>query len=224
MGEAFEDEVGASYGDVVYVRIREAIATGRYEAGERLTEIALAAEFGTSRTPVREAMRRLESDGLVIRTGRGVVIPRLRLAEVVQLYQFRAALEALAAGLAAERVARGAIAAIDLDLLRQQARDFNKANAAGSETAMVRANRALHRTIADLSGNAFARDALLRIWDHVASVTRASDWVESIRVQHEALVDAIARGDATFAGEIARTHVEDVSAVYARRAARGSGP
>ena len=167
------DEAGASYADVAYARIREAIASGAYQPGERLTETALAAQLRTSRTPVREAVRRLESDGLVTRAGRGVLVPRLRPAEVVQLYQLRAALEALTAGLAAERVALGAVAASDLERLRGHGRDFEAAGAAGGVPAMVRANRALHRAIAELAGNAFARDALLRIWDHVASVTRA---------------------------------------------------
>lgn len=87
-----------------YARIRAAIVEGRYAPGERLIELKLADELQISRTPIREALRRLEADGLVIiERNRGAMVRPMTLAEVVDLYELRARLEGYAAELAAER-------------------------------------------------------------------------------------------------------------------------
>lgn len=91
--------------DYVYERLREAIVEQRYRPGERLVEQRVAAELAVSRTPVREALRRLEAEGLVtITTNRGAAVRDVDLDEVVDLYGLRARLEAYAAELAAERM------------------------------------------------------------------------------------------------------------------------
>lgn len=97
-----------------YDQIRTAIVEGRYSAGTHLVEQRIAEEFDLSRTPVREALRTLEAEGLVrIEPHRGATVRTLSVAEVVDLYDLRARLEGYAAELAAQRRDDDDVAAID---------------------------------------------------------------------------------------------------------------
>jgi len=90
--------------DRVYLGLKQAIVDGRIKAGERLREIDLAAQFGVSRTPVREALKKLEAEGLVADTpGRGLAATEPTPHEIMDAYLVREVLEGLAARLAAER-------------------------------------------------------------------------------------------------------------------------
>lgn len=215
------DESRLSQSELVYVRVRRAIAEGRYQQGERLGEVALATELGVSRTPVREAIHRLISDGLLTPTRRGVAISRLQPSEVEELYQVRGALEALVAELCARRIHANQIAGAQIAQLQARARAFEAGIPTRDMAAMVGANLRLHQYIAELAGNRPAREALGRIWDNVAvsSVTNLHDeeWVRRVGAQHQQLVDAITQGDPAGAADIARRHVGDAMATYARR-------
>ncbi|MGB8652150.1 MAG: GntR family transcriptional regulator [Mycobacteriales bacterium] len=134
--------------DHVYDEIRRAVIEGRYPPGFRLVEQRLAEELRVSRTPVREALRRLESDGLVVvQRHRGAEVRGLTAAEIADLYDARARLEAYAAELAAERATAEDVAALDAAV-----QDFEAAVADvvehGPDLARVRrldaANAAFH--------------------------------------------------------------------------------
>ena len=91
--------------DVVSEALRQAIKEGILKPGERLMEIQLADELGVSRTPIREAIRKLELEGFVVMIPRrGTYVADISLKDVVQVFEIRSALEELAAGLAAERI------------------------------------------------------------------------------------------------------------------------
>jgi DNA-binding GntR family transcriptional regulator len=95
---------GAPYADRVYVELKQAIADGRIKAGERLRETDLAKRFGVSRTPVREALKKLEAEGLVVdQPGRGLAVTEPSPHEIMDAYLVREVLEGLAARLTAER-------------------------------------------------------------------------------------------------------------------------
>jgi DNA-binding GntR family transcriptional regulator len=95
---------GAPFAERVYTGLRQAILDGRIKAGERLREIDLAAQFGVSRTPVREALKKLEAEGLVVdMPGRGLAATEPSPNEIMDAYLVREVLEGLAARLAAER-------------------------------------------------------------------------------------------------------------------------
>ena len=97
------DAVGTTH---AYEQVRAAIVENRYAPGQRLIEQRLAAELGLSRTPVREALRILEAEGLVVsERNRGATVRPLSPTEVVDLYGLRIRLESYAAELAAERIA-----------------------------------------------------------------------------------------------------------------------
>ncbi|MGH9018530.1 MAG: GntR family transcriptional regulator, partial [Acidimicrobiales bacterium] len=96
--------VGAGSVSLAYDRIRRSIVDGSYPPGSRLVEQALSSELDLSRTPIREALRRLEVEGLVLyRRHRGAVVRTTTADEVIDLYELRARLESYAAELAAAR-------------------------------------------------------------------------------------------------------------------------
>jgi len=91
--------------EIVFESLREAIIGGVLKPSERLMEIQLAEEMGVSRTPVREAIRKLELEGFVVMIPRkGAYVAGISLKDIADVFEIRAALEALAAGLAAERI------------------------------------------------------------------------------------------------------------------------
>ncbi|MEO5901733.1 MAG: GntR family transcriptional regulator [Ilumatobacteraceae bacterium] len=99
------DDVDPAGAERAYAQIRAAIVEGRYERGQRLVEQRIAAEYSLSRTPVREALRRLDAEGLVIiEKHRGAIVRPMATTEVLDLYGLRIQLESYAAGLAAERI------------------------------------------------------------------------------------------------------------------------
>ena len=94
----------ASIDHTAYERLRQAIVEGRYAPGERLIEVRLAEELELSRTPIREALRRLDAEGLVVHErNRGAIVRSMTIDEVIDIYELRGRLESYAAELAAER-------------------------------------------------------------------------------------------------------------------------
>jgi len=207
----------ASAADETYARLRQLLTTGDFQPGARLPEQDLSVRLGVSRTPLREALRRLQSDGLLTMTSRGVIVSDPSRQDMLALYRYRAALEGLAAELAAERMAAGEISPAQV----QQLRDLRERVEQGRDAPMTAiANLDLHRYIATLSGNAFVSDALSRVWDlisiaSVRNIGEDSAWRGEIDDHHRQIVDAIAAGDGARASTIARRHVEAAGDVYA---------
>ncbi len=106
--------------DVVFENLRDAIITQVLKPGERLMEIQLADEMGVSRTPVREAIRKLELEGLVVMVPRkGAYVAGVSMKDIHEVYEVRSALEMLAVTLAAERITDEELNGIFNVLLRQ---------------------------------------------------------------------------------------------------------
>ena len=106
--------------DVVFETLRDAIITQVLKPGERLMEIQLADEMGVSRTPVREAIRKLELEGLVIMVPRkGAYVAGVSMKDIHEVYEVRAALEMLAVSLAAERITDEELDALERQVLRE---------------------------------------------------------------------------------------------------------
>lgn len=142
-----------------YRQLKEALLRGQIPMGARIHELELAASWRVSRTPIRDALRRLEAEGLVHAVPRrGVVVPRLSLAEAEELYEIREVLETRAARRAAER------ATPEFDArLNTMIRQFGTALKAGDTEQMVVIDRDCHASIAEVGGNtrlARAIDAL----------------------------------------------------------------
>lgn len=208
-----------SAADRSYAQLRSMLIGGRYAPGDRLLEVELTGELGVSRTPLREALRRLQSDGMVSLSSRGVVVAQPTPEEIVDLYRFRAVLEGFTAELVAELNALGELAPAVIRRLEALCEDVEDgADAAATASANLR----LHRHIAELSRNAYAIESLSRVWD-IISISSAenladdSDWRQQIDEHHRAIVRAIADGDSGAAARVSREHVLGAGAVYARQ-------
>ncbi|WP_431944854.1 GntR family transcriptional regulator [Actinacidiphila sp. bgisy167] len=206
--------------DAAHSRLREMILEGVYAPGQRLTELEAAAVLAMSRTPVREALRALVSDGLVRATGRGVSVVDLGPQALRHAYEVRGALEGLTAELAAERQRRGEIAPAELTALERLVADAEEAADDGRPVDAARHNRCFHTRIATLSANPVAAGSLERLWDQIHISTRRSPAAPErrghIAAQHRRLLAAIAAGRADEAHAAAREHVRDTCAAHER--------
>ena len=188
--------------DLVAALIRELIITGELVAGEQLRQRDLAERFGVSQTPVREAMRRLESEGLVVSdTHRGFTVAVPEDGPVEENFQIRAALESLGASLAARRIDAEGIA-------RLQA--LNDRMRAGDDASYADLNRKFHFTVYEYAGSPLLLPLMRLLWASLQGgppVPRTH--AESAR-QHDAILGALKAGDA--AGASARTYEHIMSA------------
>ncbi len=208
MTNAVTHLVGTS-AERVYDDLREAIIGGEYTPGERLRTEALAERFGTSRTPVREALVLLEGDGLVeLEPRRGAVVRSFDAADLVDLYEVRAILEARAAQLAALRLTRE-----DLDVLDatcDRAESVAGSGKVAIET-LIASNDEFHRVIVEASGSARLTAALRTVagiprpfkaafWKNGAERTRSLS-------AHREIVAALRSRSAERAESAMRLHV-----------------
>ncbi|MEV6424286.1 GntR family transcriptional regulator [Streptomyces sp. NPDC051662] len=202
--------------ELAYRRLRERLISGHYHPGDRLTELGICDDLGMSRTPVREALRRLQSDGLVTSTGRGVVVSSLSPQEMLHATQVHGALDALAAKLAAVAQRDGMLSPAQLGALKEASRRVEERGEAGDAPGAWRANLDFHMMLARLSGNPLLEDALDRIWARFAivSLSNISRRADLTPVQHEAIVRAIIDGDPEGAEAAAAEHVREAAAMY----------
>ncbi|MGW4112396.1 GntR family transcriptional regulator [Actinosynnema sp. NPDC004786] len=195
----------------VYREVRDLIVLGAYPAGRPIAEQELCARLGVSRTPVREALRRLESDGLVRAARRGVTVVELGGKALRDAYLVRAALEALTAETAAHRRRAGEVAPAALARLAEHADLADVATRRGDLLDGVRHNRAFHRHVAVLADNPVALEALDRVWDQITVSTRASLAAPArparVDEEHRLLIAAITGGRPDEAAVHARGHV-----------------
>jgi DNA-binding GntR family transcriptional regulator len=186
--------------------LREGILTGRYAPGTRLVQDDLAAAFGVSRIPLREALRRLEGEGLVlISPNRGAVVRPLAPKDIVDLYDLRIALESLALRRAAERFA-------DVRESTRKRRHLARAAIASrSLPALFRLDRDFHADLAAASDNPHLVAALGAQWSQIMRVMhayfQAGDYPADTWDDHEAIADAVAHGDSDHAVAVLTAHL-----------------
>ncbi len=187
-----------------YALILEAIDTGIYRPGDRLVESELADRFGVSRTPIREALQRLETQSLLSRDGRSLIVASLDHNQLAELYVVRGELEGLAARLAARHATPEEVRVL---------RDLLAADQALVEdpTGLSRANRRFHKQIHLASHNRFLvqqldlvhRSMALLATTSIAAEGRGRDTLQ----EHAAIVTAIAAGDGDAAYAALRDHI-----------------
>jgi DNA-binding GntR family transcriptional regulator len=191
--------------DQVYRSLLDAISEGSLAPGARIMQEDLAAQLAVSRQPVLQALRLLKKDGFVLDApGRGVLVAPLDVAWLVQIYQVRSALDALAARLAAQSRSQ-----LDPQLIRQG----RKAARGHDVKAMMAADAQFHAAIYAASGNPLIAQSAQLHWHHIrramGAVLQVSTMRESIWDEHEAIADAIAAGDETRAEALIREHGEE---------------
>jgi DNA-binding GntR family transcriptional regulator len=198
------DDADLPLSEQVYRRIKAEIRDGALRSGQRLKEIELAERLDVSRTPVREAIRRLASEGLIeLGAGRGMAITTLDRRQVAELYDLRAALEGTAARLAALNASPSDLAAL---------RRLAEAGAGESDPReMARLNRHFHETIREAARNRYLDLSLAQLSDSLAllpgTTFEAPGRAEGARGEHAAILDAIVARDGEAAEALARRHI-----------------
>lgn len=210
-----------SQAERVYALLRDQLLAGELPAGERLVEVQLATQFATSRTPVREALRRLEGDGHLVRDPGGGLRPRLPDVRTMQeVYDVRLALE--------ELTARRASTGGDRELLEAVQRDWRALEAQWrSDPEVLRTpdfvhrDEAFHERIAGASGNGTAT-RMLRSTNERIRVLRIHDFTLDERIgatidEHLEIIGLVLAGDADAAAAFMRAHVQRSALVVRER-------
>lgn len=187
-----------------YEKIKAAILDGTLAPGAQLVESAVAEWCGVSRTPVREALTRLEQDGLVERGDRGLIVRARSPEEILDIYETRIVLEMTAARVAAER--HTSFDRIRLDHLLKACEDVDPSD----DTMIVQRNEEFHRGVWQASHNESLVDLLKRLNSHLVrypatTLSYPGRWERALE-QHRGIVDAIITRDSTTAAELAEAH------------------
>jgi DNA-binding GntR family transcriptional regulator len=197
---------GETLSDSLIDALREAIQTGRYRPGARLVQDDLAHEYGTSRIPLREALRRLEGEGLVsIAANRGAVVRPLETKDVADLYDVRIALESLAVRRAAERF-------VDVRPTTTRLADAARGAIDRNERAdLFRFDRDFHAELALASANEHLIATLGAQWSQIVRVMHAylttTRYPDAVWHEHDAIARHVAIGHADAAVEHVTYHL-----------------
>ena len=187
-----------------YALMLQAIDVGVFKPGDRLVESDLADRFGVSRTPIREALQRLETQNLLTRDGRSLIVASLSHNEMAELYAVRSELEGLAARLAAQHAS-----AEEVLVLREMVQEDRKLT--DDPSALSRANRRFHKQIHLASHNRFLvrqLDLVHRSMALMATTSLAAEGRGEVAMEeHNAIVEAIAAGDQDGAQQALRDHI-----------------
>jgi len=196
--------------DIVFDAIKEAILTGRLKPGERLMEVQLAEEMGVSRTPVREAIRKLELEGLVVMVPRkGAYVSGLTLKDVTEVFEIRSSLEGLAAALAAERITEEEIKILDKILI-----DITEASEKGDTETVIKKDMEFHQVLFSASRNERLAQIISNLKEQIDRFRIKSfsnpARVKSVLSEHKGIIDAVKLGDAENAEKLAKAHIYEV--------------
>lgn len=208
-------------------QITEAIVTGRLKPGARLTELQLSREFGTSRAPIREAARLLESQGLVVSSPRrGFFVRTLKAEDLRDIYELRIGLELHAASIAIDRIGPADIAGLQ----RQIEKMYTLADQ-GSFEQQIFEDFTFHRMLCQASGNR----RLLKVYDELATEMRCGitligklyDDPHRLAATHEPIVEALKEGSRDRLLAALRYHIavaqDAVIQLFTGTGERGSG-
>jgi DNA-binding GntR family transcriptional regulator len=211
-----------------YEALRHNITSGTFQPGEHLRSAEVAARLGVSRTPVREALRRLHAEGLVeVFAHRGAFVATVSPEDIAEVFELRVVLEAFAAETAAPRFTEAEIAALEATVARMQAA------VAGPERdlrALTRANDEFHaaiiRTAANRRLGALMAGVVELSWvARTFSIYSDAELARSIG-HHRQMIDAFRARDPVWAGAVMRAHIRSACHILrtSRLSADASGP
>lgn len=195
--------------DVVFKTLRQAILTGELAPGERLMEVHLADRLGVSRTPIREAIRKLELEGLVIMVPRkGAMVAQISKENLKDVLEVRAALEKLAVELACERITQEGI--IDLKIACEY---FAQMTRTGDVTRISKADEALHNVIVKATGNQRLEQMISNLSEQMYryrfEYLKESKYHTPLIEEHRVLYEAIKERNKEKASAQIVTHIEN---------------
>jgi len=212
--ETREDKQHGSRSDYVYQMLRKRIEAGALKPGDRVMEVEIAEQLEVSRTPVRDALRRLESDGMVVIEPRvGLQIASLSRSSILELYLMRELLEGTAAALCATH-------ATELELMELEDLVRKEQALQGDHDALARHNRRFHEAIYHGAHNRYLEKSLSAVNDSMWLLGRSlmykPERAEAALLQHRELLEAILARDSVTAERLAKEHIAAAKKVRLR--------
>lgn len=192
----------------VYEKLKRKLLTGEIKPGTRMMEVELAGSLGVSRTPIREAVRQLEKEGLVtIAPGRGAFASEISLRDIIDTLSVREDLDALAASLAAEKITKA-----DRERLEELTQKYEAAIKSGDHDAMIHADEKFHRKIVKISGN----KTLAMVAKTVQAQVQRFRYLyyedlknyQNMPAEHREIIEALVSGDSEVARKVSDEHVK----------------
>lgn len=194
--------------DIVFQTIRKAILNGELEPGERLMETQLGEKLGVSRTPIREAIRKLELEGLVVMVPRkGAQVAQFTIKDIEDVLQVRASLEALAAKLACRHMDERSFLKLQLIIT-----EYEYAAKEDDIEVMIQKDIEFHDTIALASQN----DKLIQLYNNMReqvqryriAYLKNTEQSNAVIAEHNEILKALKGGEEEIAADLATKHIE----------------
>lgn len=194
--------------EIVFEHLRESIILGKMPPGERLMEIQLAEQLGVSRTPVREAIRKLELEGLVIMEPRkGAYVSEVSLKDIKDALEIRVSLEGLGAYLAAERIEKN-----ELEMLIKKHEELKEYADKKDVAGILEKDAELHEIIFNAARNSKLIDMVDSLREQVQrfriSYVSTHEQASQLYKEHKKIIDAIVKRDKEMAKKYAEEHIE----------------
>lgn len=195
--------------EIVFEHLREAIISGVLKPGERLMELQLAEDMGVSRTPVREAIRKLELEGLVIMVPRrGAYVSDLSIRDIAETFEIRAALESLAAGLAAERIVPE-----ELEQLERILVQIGECEMESDLSRIAELDEEFHALLFAATRNQRLTQIVSNLREQITRFRKTSlstpGRFKAVFQEHKNIVEAISERNSALAQSLAREHIEN---------------
>lgn len=194
--------------EIVYEELKMQILTGEIKPGTRMMEVELAEDMGVSRTPIREAIRKLEKEGLVIiEPRRGAYASEASIEDMVSILEVREELEGLAASLAAQRMTENY-----KNRLIEAAEGFKQALVEGDTEKLIQEDTLFHHIIVDATENKVLVNMVEQLQERVLRFRYLyySDFkrAEMMPAEHQEIIEGILSGDSKVARAAAEVHIE----------------
>lgn len=195
--------------DVVFNTLRKAILTGQLKPGERLMEVHLANRLGVSRTPIREAIRKLELEGLVIMIPRrGAEVAQITEKSLKDVLEVRRALDALSVELACERITKE-----EMEELKEACTAFEEATKGKDAAVIAKADVRLHDIIVQATGNQRLQQLVNNLSEQMYRYRfvyiKDESQHEKLIAEHKEIYESILEGDVQRASEAAKLHIDN---------------
>lgn len=204
----------ASLSDALYISMRRAIVSGKIPPGTPIKEMDISRETGISRTPVREAVRKLESESLLLRMpGRKLVVTRPNRTEMEEIFLVRSVLEGLAG-----RIACSKINSSHIKSLKEIERKMSQGAKEKQLSLSIKSNLEFHKLIVDICDIQILSETLKRFWDTVLmmSMTNMDDrsWIHTSIKEHKDIVDALEKKNGAATERLIRKHVIHAGKIF----------
>jgi len=204
----------ASLSDALYVSLRRAIVTGKIFPGAPLKEMEVSRQAKVSRTPVREAFRKLESESLLLRMpGRKFVVASPNRGEIEEIFLVRSVLEGLAG-----RIASSKMGSDHLGALKKIVKNMEKGIRENQFALVVESNLEFHKLIVRICDNHVLAQTLNRLWDTIRMLSTASlgnkFWIGNAVKEHKRIINAFERKDGSFVEKLIRDHVIHAGKIF----------